>query len=162
MDTWRCQWAGLGSTDGQFWPACAAANERPLCVSTHTFWLFLKVSEIGGEFTNFPHTRRTLSMNSLTSLLHVFERSFWVPVNSTNSQEFLVTPFSAIGCSDVYTDSIWEFDQDMYHSRFLQTCRLRGFTFTFSERIIVQSLYQHDTCGTKGKQAPPPTLLRLC
>jgi len=27
------------------------------------------------------------------SLLHVFERSFWVPIHSTNSQEFLVTPF---------------------------------------------------------------------
>jgi hypothetical protein len=30
------------------------------------------------------------------------------------------------------------------YSRFLQTCRLRGFTFTFTVRIIVQFLYQDD------------------
>jgi hypothetical protein len=34
--------------------------------------------------------------------------------------------------------------QRMCYSRFLQTCRLRGFTFTFSVRIIVQFLYQDD------------------
>jgi hypothetical protein len=30
------------------------------------------------------------------------------------------------------------------YSRFLQTCRLRGFTFTFTVRIIVQFLYQDE------------------
>jgi hypothetical protein len=30
------------------------------------------------------------------------------------------------------------------YSRFLQTCRLRGFTFTFRVRIMVQFLYQDD------------------
>jgi hypothetical protein len=35
-----------------------------------------------------------------------------------------------------------------HYDRFLQTCRLRGFTFTFTVRIIVQFLYQDDSCGT--------------
>jgi hypothetical protein len=34
------------------------------------------------------------------------------------------------------------------YSRFLQTCLLRGFTFTFTVQIIVQFLYQDGTCGT--------------
>jgi hypothetical protein len=33
-------------------------------------------------------------------------------------------------------------DSAPYYSRFLQTCLLQGFTFTFTVRIIVQFLYQ--------------------
>ncbi len=38
------------------------------------------------------------------------------------------------------------------YNRFLQTCLLRGFTFTFIVRIIVQFLYQDDTSGTKTEK----------